>query len=78
MRLKTGLIENAWNYAKNYGKPDDGQPLNLSGLILSAILLLTITAVLIHVGLWFVCVFLIGEYKEFGEHCAAYHKQREI
>lgn len=72
IRLKISFIETAWNYAKNYGKPDAGQPLNLSGIISAFFILLaiTLTAFYFHAG--FLCILLTGEYKEWYEHFTAY------
>lgn len=57
-------LSRLFNYVKNYGKPDESKPFSLSGLMLSTFIILSLSVLAFRFHVGFLCVLLIGEYKE--------------
>ena len=62
------VFSKVFNYIKNYGKPDPKKPFCLGGVMIGTFVVasLTVLAFRFHVG--YLCIFLIGEYKETYEY----------
>lgn len=72
----TSVFSKVINYVKNYGKPDEGEKVIPMAVYVSLFIIagLTILAFRFHVG--FLCILLIGEYKEQYEYLKVLFKQK--
>lgn len=57
------------------GKPDKGENVYGFSVFVSTLILLWLTWLPIHFHVWYLCVFLIGEYKEDFEYWRALLRQ---
>lgn len=67
MAIKS-VLNKVFNYVKNYGKPDPKAPFSSFGLFIGTLIVLFLTWLPVHFGYGWLCVFLIGEYKEAFEY----------
>lgn len=51
-------------YIKNYGKPKEGDPVNYAGVIVALAVIVFLTWLAFHFGVWYFSLLLLGEYKE--------------
>lgn len=57
-------ISKVITYVKNYGKPKEGDPVNYAGVIVALAVIVFLTWLAFHFGVWYLSLLLIGEYKE--------------
>lgn len=63
MRIQS-VFQKVFNYTKNYGKPKEGDVVNYGGVILALIIIVFLTWLAFHCGVWYLSLLLVGEYKE--------------
>lgn len=64
----TGVLNKVLNYVRNYGKPEEGRPISSFGLSIGTLIVLFLTWLPVHFGYTWLCIFLVGEYKETFEY----------
>lgn len=62
------VLNKVFNYVKNYGKPRENEPFSSFGLFIGTLIVLFLTWLPAHFGCSWLCIFLIGEYKESFEY----------
>lgn len=69
------VLNKVFNYVKDYGKPKEGERVYRLAVFLSLFVLtsLTVLAFRFHVG--YLCILLVGEYKEQYEYLRALFRQ---
>lgn len=55
-------------YAKNYGRPKEGERISVPGIFAGSLIVLLLTWLPVHFGCPWLCILLIGEYKESFEY----------
>ncbi len=56
------------DYVKDYGKPNPEEEFSMFGVFVGTLIVLGITWAFVHFGYTWLCLFLIGEYKENFEY----------
>lgn len=71
----TSVSNNVIDYVRNYGKPKEGERVYRLAVFLSLFVLtsLTVLAFRFHAG--YLCILLVGEYKEQYEYLRALFRQ---
>lgn len=58
------VLSRVITYAKNYGKPHGGDVVNYGGVFTALAIIIFLTWLAFHFGVWYLSLLLIGEYKE--------------
>lgn len=69
------VLNKVFNYVKNYGKPKEGERVYRLAVFLSLFVLTSLTALAFRFHVGYLCVLLIGEYKEQYEYLKALSNQ---
>lgn len=58
------VLSKVFNYVKDYGKPKEGDVVNYAGVFTALIIIVALTWLAFHFGVWYLSLLLLGEYKE--------------
>lgn len=58
------VLSKVFDYVKNYGKPKEGDVVNYAGVFTALIIIVFLTWLAFHFGVWYLSLLLLGEYKE--------------
>ena len=64
----TSVLKKFLDYVKDYGKPNPKEKFSMFGVFVGNLIVLGITWAFVHFGYTWLCLFLIGEYKEVFEY----------
>lgn len=71
----TSVLNKVFNYVKNYGKPKEGERVYRLAVFLSLFVLASLTTLAFRFHVGYLCILLIGEYKEQYEYLKALSNQ---